>query len=182
MQAAERGVKAVPGLLEQQQVEAAQRDPGQFALLYETHFARVFAYVARRLPTREDAEDVTSEVFHQALVSLQSFRWQGAPFASWLFGIATRLIAKRWQQIGRQPGNAEDRFEIAENRPYAEQQTVFVQLVARLPDDQQRVILRRFVDHLSIREIAEELGRSEGAIKQLQFRALEHLRSVVRPS
>jgi RNA polymerase sigma-70 factor (ECF subfamily) len=57
---------------------------------------------------------------------------------------------------------------------------MFWQLVERLPEDQRRVILRRFMDQRSIREIAEELGRSEGAIKQLQFRALQDLRNQAR--
>lgn len=179
---AEPGLKTLPEVLEQQQVEAAQRDPSQFAALYESHFERVFAFVARRMPTREDAEDVTSEVFHQALASLENFRWQGAPFVSWLFGIAVRLVAKRWHQLGRQPNSESEELEIPEEQPDPEQQTLFTQLVEQLPGDQRLVVLRRFVEQRSIREIALEMGRSEGAIKQLQFRALEHLRSFVRPS
>jgi RNA polymerase sigma-70 factor (ECF subfamily) len=54
------------------------------------------------------------------------------------------------------------------------------QLVERLPEDQRLVVLRRFVDQKSLREIAQELGRTEGAVKQLQFRALQTLRSKVR--
>ena len=59
----------------------------------------------------------------------------------------------------------------------AEQRAILYQLVDRLPHDQRLVILRRFLDQKSVREIAEELGRSEGAVKQLQFRALESLRN-----
>jgi RNA polymerase sigma-70 factor, ECF subfamily len=67
----------VPETTEREQIEAAQRDPRRFAVLYEDNVGRVFAYAARRLPTREEAEDVTSEVFHQALASLQNFHWEG---------------------------------------------------------------------------------------------------------
>jgi RNA polymerase sigma-70 factor (ECF subfamily) len=171
---------AVPETQERQQVEAAQRDPLQFAILYENNFRRVFAFVARRLPTREEAEDVTSEVFHQALASLASFRWQGTPFVAWLLGIATRLIAKRWERTGRRPDIATGEIDLEDDAPDIEQHAMFRQLVERLPEDQRRVILRRFMDERSIREIAEELGRSEGAIKQLQFRALQDLRNQAR--
>jgi RNA polymerase sigma-70 factor (ECF subfamily) len=63
-----------------------------------------------------------------------------------------------------------------------ERRAMLFQLVDRLPDDQRLVVVRRFVDQKSIREIAQELGRSEGAVKQLQFRALESLREQVRKS
>lgn len=168
-----------PEVQEQQQVESAQTDPTQFGVLYERYFERVFAFVSRRLPTRQDAEDVTSEVFHQSLASLQSFRWQGTPFIAWLFGIATRLIAKRWQQIGRQPQVTAVVVEIEDDTPDVELQTMLSQFLERLPDDQKLVIVRRFVDQKSIREIAVELCRSDGAIKQLQFRGLENLRSLL---
>jgi RNA polymerase sigma-70 factor (ECF subfamily) len=170
----------VPEDQERQQVEAAQRDPIQFAILYERNFRRVFAFVARRLPTREEAEDITSEVFHQALASLQSFRWQGTPFVGWLVGIAARLVAKRWQQLGMQPDFPSDEIDLADVDANAERRAILSELVNRLPEDQRRVLLRRFVEQFSIREIAQELGRSEGAVKQLQFRALENLRNHVR--
>jgi RNA polymerase sigma-70 factor (ECF subfamily) len=180
-QRAEKALKTVvPEDQERQQVEAAQRDPIQFAILYERNFRRVFAFVARRLPTREEAEDITSEVFHQALASLQSFRCQGTPFVGWLVGIAARLVAKRWQQLGMQPDFPSDEIDLADVDANAERQAILSELVNRLPEDQRRVLLRRFVEQFSIREIAQELGRSEGAVKQLQFRALENLRNQAR--
>ena len=165
--------------LEREQIEAAQRDPRQFAVLYENNFRKVFAYVARRVPGREEAEDVTSEVFHQALAGLQTFCWVGRPFVAWLLGIAAHLIAKRWQQIGRSPGVAEE-IDVEGEGPDAERQAMYAQLIERLPEDQRHVIERRFVYQQSIRDIAQALGRSEGAVKQLQFRALENLRNQVR--
>jgi RNA polymerase sigma-70 factor, ECF subfamily len=95
-------------------------------------------------------------------------------------GIAARLVAKRWQQIGRALNIAIDEVDLEGEAPDAERVAMFAQLVEQLPEDQRRVIQRRFVNQQSIREIADELGRSEGAIKQLQFRALENLRNQVR--
>ena len=165
---------------ERQLIEAAQRDPSRFAELYETNFDRVYAFVTRRVPRREEAEDLTGEVFHQALASLASFEWQGTPFAGWLLGIASHLIARRWQRSAREPEISADELESIGVPERTERQAMFSQLVDRLPDDQRHVIRRRFLDQRSIRDIAQELGRSEGAVKQLQFRALENLRNQVR--
>ena len=163
-------------------VEAAQQDPSRFAELYEKNFHRVYAFVARRVRDRDEAEDVTAEVFHEALRSLGRFRWRGAPFAAWLLRIAANTLADRWQRAVRGGGiSADDVAEVdVSTQPEAESRAMLYQLVDRLPPDQRLVILRRFVDQKNTREIAHELGRSEGAIKQLQFRALETLRSNVR--
>jgi RNA polymerase sigma-70 factor, ECF subfamily len=158
-------------------IEAAQRDPRRFAEVYDANFARVYAYVARRVSSREEAEDLTSEVFHQALAGLTSFEWRGIPFIGWLLGIASHLVAKRWRDAKDEV--AVDELELAVNTAQADQQTLFAQLLQRLPSDQKRVIELRFFEQRSIREIAGEMGRSEGAIKQLQFRALETLRKQV---
>jgi RNA polymerase sigma-70 factor, ECF subfamily len=164
---------------ERRLIEAAQRDPSRFADLYEANFDRVYAFIARRVPSREEAEDITAEVFHQALAGLAGFQWQGTPFISWLLGIASHLVARRWQRATNQPALMVDELELATTNDQAERQVFFAELLDRLPDDQRRVLQRRFFDQRSIREIAQELGRSEGAIKQLQFRALETLRSQV---
>jgi RNA polymerase sigma-70 factor, ECF subfamily len=169
-------------------VEAAQQDPSRFAELYERNFYRVYAFVARRIRDREEAEDVTAEVFHEALRTLGRFQWRGAPFAAWLLRIAANTLADRWRRAAK-AGRAET-LEEAEAEadaepgicaaPEAERHALLYQLVDRLPPDQRLVVLRRFVDQKSVREIAEELGRSEGAVKQLQFRALQTLRTQVR--
>ena len=158
-------------------IEAAQRDPKCFAELYEANFNRVYAFVARRVATRDEAEDLTAEVFHQALASLRGFEWQGTPFAAWILGIASHLVAKGWQRAARQPELAAVEPDSIGVTEQTERQAMFAQLVDRLPEDQRLVIRRRFVDQHSIREIARELGRSEGAVKQLQFRAVESLRN-----
>jgi RNA polymerase sigma-70 factor, ECF subfamily len=155
-------------------IEAAQAEPARFADLYERSFDRIYAFFARRVATREEAEDLTAEVFHQALASIKSFKWQGAPFAAWLYGIAAHVLAARWEKLGKSTV-AED-MDLCGASDEIERSVMLGQFVDALPPDQRLVILRRFTDEKSIREIAHELGRSEGAVKQLQLRALQNLR------
>src|SRR5262245_61581829 len=76
-------------------VEAAQADPRRFADLYELHFDRVYAFIARRVRDRAETEDLTSEVFHRALANLRRFEWRGTSFVAWLYRIAHNAIADR---------------------------------------------------------------------------------------
>lgn len=161
-------------------IEAAQRDPLRFAELYENNFERVYAFVAYRVRDRDEAQDLTAEVFHQALAGIQRFEWRGIPFAAWLLGIAARIVADRWALLGKRQEVPADEMEQAGIDAAIEQRAMLFQLVDALPTDQRQVINRRFVDQRSVREIAQELGRSEGAVKQLQFRALQTLRNRMR--
>ena len=162
-------------------IEAAQRDPSHFAELYEHNFDRVYAYIAYRVRNREEAQDLTAEVFHQALANIERFEWRGAPFIAWLMRIAANTLADRWHRNSREPSVAEDDApEQAAADACIEQRVMLAKLVDTLPDDQRLVILRRFVEQRSLRDIALELGRSEGAVKQLQFRALQALRTRIR--
>ena len=157
-------------------VEAAQRDPARFGELYEEHFYRVYAYIARRVGNRHQAEDLTADVFREALAGIGKFEWRGVPFAAWLLRIAAHKIADHFERLGREAGNPADEPEQAD-RTEIERRAMLLQLVERLPEAQFRVIHLRFVEQKSIREIALELGRSEGAVKQLQLRAIENLRA-----
>lgn len=161
---------------ERRLVEAAQADPGRFAELYELHFDRVYAYVVRRVRDRCEAQDLTSEVFHQALAGLQRYEARGIPFAAWLYRIAANKISDHCERLNRErelPVPAE-----SEEPDYdgIERQALLFRTVRELPEDQRRVIELRFVSQLSIREVAQALDRSEGAVKQLQLRGLQNLR------
>src|ERR1700733_3110546 len=160
-------------------IEAAQQDPARFAELYEINFERVYAYVVRRVGNRAETEDLTAEVFHQALANLKRFEWRGSPFAAWLFRIAANLISDRWQRSGREVSD-EERLQLAEARgaeiEEVERRATLFRLVDTLPEEQRRVVVLRFVDDKSIKEVAREISKTEGAVKQLQFRALTALR------
>jgi RNA polymerase sigma-70 factor, ECF subfamily len=170
-------------------VEAAQSDPARFDALYELHFERVYAFVAYRTHDRATAEDLTSEVFHKALANLPSYEWRGLPFAAWLFRIAANAVADQFKRTNREvpafddppslPSKASPQpsdpsgsdLEAVENRAR------LLQLVGRLPEVQRQVVYQRFVQQRSIREIAQQLRKTEGAVKQLQFRAIQTLRA-----
>ncbi len=162
-------------------IEAAQKDPSRFSELYELNFARVYAYVARRVGDRDAAQDLTSDVFHKALASIHTFEWRGVPFAGWLLRIAANMIVDQSKRGTREvTGQEFADLPDLDKRPRleeADQCARLFALVDQLPKDQRRVIGMRFAEEKSIREIAQALGRTEGAVKQLQFRALQTLRA-----
>lgn len=161
-------------------IEAAQNDPSRFAELYEQNFHRVYAYIARRVRDREEIQDLTAHVFHQALANIGKFKWKGSPFAAWLYRIAANAIADQAKRKRRESIDHPDQRSESSTAPDLEavdRRARLFRAVDKLPEDQRRVISMRFAGEKSIREIADELGRSEGAVKQLQFRALENLRN-----
>src|SRR5215472_15060909 len=164
---------AIPEIQEERAlVEAAQANPARFLEIYDRYFHRVWAYVIRRTGQRAEAEDVTSEVFRRALENLGDYEWRGAPFFAWLLKIAANTIANRWQKTGRETGDAPP--DIAERDADLERRAMVFELIERLPYAQRRVIELRYIEERSLLEIADELGKTEGAVKQLQRRALEH--------
>ena len=164
-------------------IEAAQGDPSRFAELYEQNFHRVYAYIARRVRDRAEIQDLTAHVFHQALANLGKFKWKGSPFCAWLYRIASNAIAdqaKRKVRESMPKANPTAESSSAVDLEEVERRGRLFSAVDTLPEHQRRVIVMRFADEKSIREIADELGRSEGAVKQLQFRGLENLRNRLR--
>jgi RNA polymerase sigma-70 factor (ECF subfamily) len=158
-------------------VEAAQADPRRFADLYELHFDRVYAYTARRLRDRAAAQDVVADVFHHALANLQNYEWRGIPFLAWLLRIASNKIydyRQRQHQERSLPTVVEEAAE--PDYTWLEASAKLFVAVRQLPEDQRRVIELRFSEQKSIRETADTMQRSEGAVKQLQLRAVEALR------
>jgi RNA polymerase sigma-70 factor, ECF subfamily len=164
---------------EELRVQAARRDPGQFAPLYEANFGLVYAYVARRVRSRAESEDLVADVFQRALAGLSRYEPRGAPFAAWLLRIAANALADRARRAKRRGPSAHDVEPSEPERLDAESRARLYRLVEELPADQRRVIELRFAEERSVREIAGALRRSEGAVKQLQLRALQALRKKI---
>jgi RNA polymerase sigma-70 factor (ECF subfamily) len=155
-------------------VMQAQRDPQRFAVLYERNVDAVHAYIYRRVSSRAEAEDVTSVVFQQALANLGRFEWRGVPFVGWLLRIAANELADRGRRPPVLPTSLGAVDDVTAEVDLA---LMLGRLVRDLPEDQRLVVQLRFTEDRSIADVADVLGRSEGAVKQLQHRALRTLRA-----
>jgi len=158
-------------------IEAARQNPQRFGDLYELHFDRIYAYIARRVRDRAEAQDLTSDVFHQALAHLPGYEWRGVPFATWLYRIAANAMIDRAARLAREAGPPSPLEPLTDGAmEEASDRARIYRGMRELPADQRRVLEMRFVDGSTIREIADALGKSEGAVKQLQFRGVQTLR------
>lgn len=155
-------------------IEAAQADPARFEDLYLRYVDRVYAYALSRARDRARAEDVTAETFHRALTALPRFEWRGAPLSAWLIRIASNLLARSAVVDAR--GEPVGQLDEPDFAPEVVERARLYSQIAALPDDQRRVLLLRFGEERSIADTASAMGRSEGAIKQLQRRALASIR------
>ena len=164
---------------------AKECDSSAFAKLYELYYQNIYNYIYYRIPDALLAEDMTSEVFIKVLESIDSFTFRGFPFSSWLFRIARNLMVDYYRSHPepvdlpletRGLPIEEDPRDVFE-RELTQQQ--LAQALSNLTEDQQQVIILRFVDRLSSPDVAQVLGKSEGAIKALQHRALSSLNRVL---
>lgn len=164
-------------------VVAAQRDRAAFDVLYRRYLERVYGYAFYQLRDHHDAEDATERTFLAALRALPEFRDEGATFRAWLFRIAHNTIinARRSRLRRRTEPLPEGLERIAPNADparlvlEADESRRVLRAVAELPDDRRQVVLLRFVDGLSSREIGQVMDRSEGAARVLLHRALRDL-------
>lgn len=162
-------------------VAAARRDPAAFVALYDRYLDRIYAYCHARLGTREAAEDATSEVFTKALAALG--RYEDVLFAAWLFRIAHNVVVDTHRRRTAAP------LEVVADRPdesvgpdeaaiaSAERAAVRAAL-ADIPPEERAVIELPYAGW-SGEEIAAQLGRSPAAIKQLRYRAMRRLRTLL---
>ena len=171
-------------------VELAQGgDTEAFGQLYDRYVTGIFRFIYVRVGSTQLAEDLTAETFLRALRSLHTFQWTGKDFAAWLTTIARNLMYDHFKSRRTKSEFATDVFpEQADpgRGPEADalaslSNAELMQAVASLPDDQRDCVLMRFVQELSITETAQILGRSEGAIKQLQLRAVRSLAKILQP-
>ncbi len=162
---------------------AREGDAEAYGQLYDHYVTGIFRFVYYRTGSQQLAEDLTSETFIRGLRAIQRFSWQGKDFGAWLTTIARNLIADHYK-------SSRSRLEIVSDSMPEDSRTVdgpehevmalisnelLFEAVNGLPTEQRECILMRFIQGLSIAETAAALGRSEGAIKQLQLRAVRAL-------
>lgn len=166
-------------------VRAAQRDPAAFAVLYRRYLDRVYGYAFYLLGDHHDAEDVTERTFLAALAAIGRFTHRGASFRAWLFRIAHNQLANALRSRRRHRTEPLDpavepraaTADPAHQAVVADDARRLRDAMARLSDERRGVLVLRFVDGLSAREIGAVIGRSEGAVRVLQHRALRELAS-----
>ncbi len=184
---ARRGEIGEPIVRPQNEVQLIQRarqgDLAAVSELYNLHVDRIYQYVRYRTGDDQTAEDITAEVFLRAIESLGKYSDQGAPFIAWLYRIAHARIIDYWRSSKRhQTAPLDDPLlqdglvatDDAIDADFLQHRSLWTAL-RQLTDDQQNVIVLKFVQGLSNAEIARVLGKTEGAIKALQRRALESL-------
>ena len=168
---------------------AKQKDPEAFARLYEGYFDKIYRYIVIKVGNETEAEDMTQQVFLNALQSISSFRWQGAPFSAWLYRIAHnqvvdyyRMKPKRPTTFDDPPIDTSDSSKDADPQRVTERNLSIEQLVKasqQLTEAQREVISLRFTSDLSTAEVAKIMGKSQGAVKALQHSAIVALRKVL---
>jgi RNA polymerase sigma-70 factor (ECF subfamily) len=169
-------------------IARAKHDPEAFGQLYECYVDRIYNYHYRHTGSPIEAEDLTSRTFYRALRSISRYRDQkGASFQSWLFRIAHNLVVNwyrdnsRWQDVS--VDNIAPLHSGAPNPEVnaesAEEQRFLLQIIEHLPEDRKTLLVLKFVEQMSNAEIAEILGRTEGAVKSLYHRTLLHLRKTM---
>lgn len=160
-------------------VEAAQRDPAQFAALYDRYLDPIYAYCDRRLGTRELTEDATSQVFLQALAALPKFRAHS--FRAWLYTIARNVVIDVHRARPALPlieDAALDQLTVDDELDWRASEIDVRQLLSQLTPEQRDVVELR-LSGMTGPEIAEILGRSAGSVRALQFRAYQQLRALL---
>jgi RNA polymerase sigma-70 factor (ECF subfamily) len=171
-------------------VDLAQRgDRGALEGLYLIHFDRIYSYLHLSVGNRHDAEDLTTQTFLKMLEAIGRFRWKTAPFSAWLFRIAHNLAmdhfraTKRWQpeeDVPEPEGSEESSAEEAALESIGRRS--MLELIENLSHEQKQVLTLKFVFNFSNGEAATILGKTEGAVKSLQHRALASLQKQISSS
>ena len=168
-------------------VERAQRgDRSALEELYLLHFDRIYSYLHMSVGSRHDAEDLTTQTFVKMLEAIGRFQWRSVPFSAWLFRIAHNLAIdhfranRRWQPEEEIPEAVQGEVTSAEEQALVSLgQTSMLELIDRLSPEQRQVLTLKFVFRFSNGEAAAILGKTEGAVKSLQHRALASLQKHV---
>jgi RNA polymerase sigma-70 factor (ECF subfamily) len=158
-------------------------DADAFGLLYDHYQGSVYRFLFYRTRSSALAEDLTSETFFRALRSMTNFRWQGKDFGAWLMTIARNLATDhfkagrtRLELTTEDMGLHDDATEGPESAVLAGlTNEILLKALTELPDEQRDCLVMRFLQGMSIAETAAVLGRSDGAVKQLQLRGVRNL-------
>lgn len=166
---------------------ARQLDPDALARIHDTYYTSVFRYVAFRVGDHATAEDLTSEVFTRLLTALRDKHAPQNTLRGWLYGVAARVVSDHHRKAYRTPQVELDEELVSADHDPADivdrklTQENVNRAMQDLTEEQRHVLSLRFGSDLPIQEVARTLGKSEGAIKQLQARAVAALARQLAP-
>ncbi|MDO8584931.1 MAG: RNA polymerase sigma factor [bacterium] len=165
---------------------ACDGDRGAYSALYDHYIAQIYRFVYLKTGSKAEAEDLTHDVFLSAWQNIGTYRHRGHPFSSWLYQIARNKVIDHYRTrkfTSPIDETTEGIADLAMQTEHAADQTMEldrVQLAMReLSDDHQNILILRFVDDLTPGEIAEALGKTEGAVRLIQHRAIKNLRAIL---
>ena len=163
---------------------AQKHDHEAFAQLYEEYFDRIYRYITLKIGDAVEAEDLTQQVFLNSLRSISSFKWRGRPFSAWLYRIAHNQVVDHLRKKKRTDVPLEENLVSGGDNPQlaAERKLDIEQVLSatrQLTDAQREVISLRFTSELSIAQVAEVMGKSQGAVKALQHSGVVALRKAL---
>ncbi len=168
---------------------AVRGEASAFGLLYDYYQPKIYRFVLIKVGRREDAEDLTHQVFLNAWQNIKSYKNLGFPFSSWLYRIAKNQIIDRYRtkkiELGLESADAENISDPSsesveknlEERMWLEK---VVEAIRELKEDYQEVLIMRFIEDLSVKETAAAVNKSEGAVKLMQHRAMKELKKHVK--
>ncbi len=161
--------------------QAQNGDRDAVAQLYQAYAQAIYRYMVHRVPSTLDAEDLTAEVFVKMVEGLSQYRVTDIPFEAWLYRIAAARVADYYRLHARHPvTDLSD--DIPEYKPLVEEQILEQQelgslhdAMQQLSDEQQSILILRFVERKSHEEVGRILNKSVSAVKTIQYRALIEL-------
>jgi RNA polymerase sigma-70 factor, ECF subfamily len=167
--------------------QAQKGDPEAFGVLYDEYVTTVYRYVLYRVGSAALAEDLTSETFLRALRRIGSFTWQGRDFGAWLVTIARNLVTDHFKsgryrlEVATSEMLDADRAEAGPEDAVVASLThaALLDAVKRLSSEQQECVVLRFLQGMSVSETARIMGKNDGAVKTLQYRAVRALARLV---
>jgi RNA polymerase sigma-70 factor (ECF subfamily) len=172
----------IPDAFWRDPIERAKTDPAAFGELYDRYAAQIYRFVRSRVHDDGLAEDLTAEVFLNALRHIKGYRDQGRPFSCWLYRIAVNAVASHYRST-RTPLSLEEQLDLAsplidplDEVVARERLRAVWQAVDRLPAQQRAAMILKFSDDLTMEDIGAVLGKSSAAAKLLIYRAVQRLR------
>jgi len=163
--------------------KASQGDTGAFGKLYDTYLDTVYRYVYYKVGAQAEAEDLTSQVFVKAWEAMPRYQWREIPFSHWLMRLARNAVIDHYrtarvhgeldEELVSQDPDPQGHYLLGERARYLEA------AIRQLPEDQRAVIVMRFIEEMDYAEVAAIMGKSPGALRVAQYRALAALRKII---